>query len=93
MKIIKEGKIPESPSTTKPIYQIECEKCKTIFQFIADEALYMSSERRPDGFTTVSVECPLCCCLVQHKFKKSHYTVPVIYLDETTLISGVPVSN
>lgn len=52
MKIIKYGLLPESKT-----YRIQCDYCKTIFEFSRREAEYKVDFRDGDFLT---IKCPLC---------------------------------
>ena len=52
MKIIKQGKLPETE-----LYVITCRNCRTEFEFERGEGRYISDQRDGDS---IEIACPLC---------------------------------
>lgn len=52
MRIIRQGKLPEME-----LFEVTCDRCKTLFEFEKVEAKITSDQRDGDFMT---IDCPLC---------------------------------
>lgn len=60
MKIIVQGKIPDKKIAWPVGYCFDCRNCKSIFEIESGDVITVSTERRPNGVSTLDVECPVC---------------------------------